>query len=88
MPTWPGFACFEDLCAWLMVMLAANVASGVYVVWRERLALHGHGWEGCTGDTRVLALSLSILSLRVVCDCVFFARHVCVPVSCVSSAQT
>ena len=46
-------------------------------VW-ERLALHGHGWEGCTGDTRVLALSLSILSLRVVCDCVFFARHVCV----------
>jgi len=85
-PTWPGFACFEDLCAWLM--LAADVASGVYVVWRERLALHGHGWEGCTGDTRVLALSLSILSLRVVCDCVFFARHVCVPVSCVSSAQT
>ena len=63
-------------------MLAADVASGVYVVWRERLALHGHGWEGCTGDTRVLALSLSILSLRrVVCDCVFFARHagVCRP---------
>jgi len=64
--------------------LAADVASGVYVVWRERLALHGHGWEGCslvcTGDTRVLALSLSILSLRVVCDCVFFLRVMCVRV--------